>query len=134
MASLTIDGNVFNGVVYVQYWDHVQFNRADPLTVSPQIRETIGWLVYECNHYVTLKFDKDAEPPTLKSGDPKASGLVLLRTDIIEFKKLNSNQQLLKESEKQPLNCQSATNRSEYALLLKEAKNSTENIERGKYQ
>jgi hypothetical protein len=29
-----------------------------------------------------------AEPPTLKGGDPKASGLVVLKTDIIEFKKL----------------------------------------------
>jgi len=33
-----------------------------------------------------LAWDRDAGPLTLKGGDPKASGLVLLRSDILEMK------------------------------------------------
>jgi hypothetical protein len=56
--------------------------------MKPQVREAIGWLVYECEYYVTLTWDRDAEPPTLKGGDPKASGLVLLKNDIQELKRI----------------------------------------------
>ena len=35
----------------------------------------------KCDEYVTLKWDRDAGPPTLKGGDSKASGLVLLCSD-----------------------------------------------------
>jgi hypothetical protein len=38
--------------------------------MKTQIREAIGWLVYECEQYVTLTWDRDAEPPTLEGGDP----------------------------------------------------------------
>ena len=58
--------------------------------MAPIVREAIGWLVYECDQYITLVFDRDARPPTLKgSVDPKASGLVLLRSDLAEFKRLD---------------------------------------------
>jgi len=70
------------------FLDHVQYSRASALVMSPQIRETVGWLVYECEQYITIAYDRDVGPPTLKGGDPKASGLVLLKTDILEMKKL----------------------------------------------
>ena len=75
-------------LVFVRYRDHVLFSRVSVLTVAPQLRETVGWLVYECNEYVIITWDRDANPPTLKGGDPKASGLVLLKSDILELKKL----------------------------------------------
>jgi hypothetical protein len=75
-------------LVYVRYEDHVLFSRCSPLTMKPQMRETVGWLIYECEDYIILSWDRDAEPPTLKGGDSKASGLVLLKTDILELKKL----------------------------------------------
>jgi hypothetical protein len=75
-------------LIYVRYLDHVLFSRCSALTMQPQVREAVGWLVYECEQYVTLCWDRDAEPPTLKRGDSKASGLVLLKTDILEMKKL----------------------------------------------
>jgi hypothetical protein len=78
----------FKGLIYVRYLDHVLYNRSMALAMTPQVRETIGWLVYECEQYITLTWDKDAGPPTLKGGDPKATGLVLLRSDIVEFKRL----------------------------------------------
>ena len=57
--------------------------------MTPQVRETVGWLVYESEYYLTLTWDRDSEPPTLKGGDPKASGLVLLKSDIRRKRSLN---------------------------------------------
>ena len=78
----------FRGLVFVRYLDHVLFNRTSALAMKPQVRETVGWLVYECEFYITITWDRDADPPTLKGGDPKASGLVLLKSDILQVKKL----------------------------------------------
>lgn len=77
-----------SSVVYVRYRDHVLYHRGDPVLMKPQIREAIGWLVYEASEYIILAWDRDAGAPTLKGGDPKASGLVLLRSDILELKRL----------------------------------------------
>jgi hypothetical protein len=73
-------------LVFVRYRDHVLYHRADPALVKPQVREAVGWLISQTNDYVIIAWDRDAEPPTLKGGDPKASGLVLLRSDILELK------------------------------------------------
>lgn len=75
-------------LIYVRYVDHVVYNRSSALAMKPQIREAVGWLVYDCQDYVTLAWDRDAEPPTLRGGDPKASGLVLLKSDVLELKKI----------------------------------------------
>ena len=72
-------------VVHLVYRDHVMFTQSDPVLLKPAIRESIGWLVYECESYVIITWDRNAEPPTLKGGDSKASGLVLLRSDILEM-------------------------------------------------
>jgi len=76
------------GLVYVRYMDHVFYHRSDPLAMAPETRETVGWLVYECPDYVTISWDRDAGPPTLKGGDAKASGLVVLRSDILKFRRI----------------------------------------------
>jgi len=78
----------FKGLIFVKYVDHVIFNRNLAFSMKPQVREAIGWIVYECSEYVTICNDRDAGPPTLKGGDAKASGLVLLKSDILELKKL----------------------------------------------
>jgi hypothetical protein len=95
---------VFEGLVYVRYLDHVAFNRSSALIMAPQTREAVGWLVYESSEYVTLTFDRDAGPPTLKGGDPKASGLVLLKSAILELQKLGNRP--LQKSLEYHLNCQ----------------------------
>ena len=76
-------------VVSVRYMDHVLFHRGDPLAMKPQVREAIGRLVYECAEYIILVWDRDGGPPTLKGGDPKASGLVILRSAIIEIEEID---------------------------------------------
>jgi hypothetical protein len=76
------------GLVYVRYRDHVLYHRSNPENFSPQTRETVGWLVYESLDYIIVCWDRSAEPPTLKGGDPKASGLVVLKSDVLELKRL----------------------------------------------
>jgi hypothetical protein len=79
----------FKGLIFVKYWDHVLFHRNSAFAMKPQVREAVGWLVYNCDQYITLTWDRDSEPPTLHGGDPKASGLVLLKSDILEMKKID---------------------------------------------
>lgn len=113
-----------NVIIIVRYLDHVMYNRASVLVMKPQIRKTVGWLVYECEQYLTISWDRDDDIPTLHGGDPKASGLVLLKSDIIDLKRLDSTIQPLKETSKWHLNLQKPTIQVEYALPSKEAKNS----------
>lgn len=80
--------NVKELIVHVRYQDHVLYNRGEPALMKPQMREAVGWLVYECADYIIIAWDRDAGPPTLRGGDPKASGLVVLRTDILELKRV----------------------------------------------
>jgi len=72
--------------VYCKYMDHVMFSRSDPNVVSPQIRERRGWLVYNGPDHVTIVSDRDSGPPTLRGGDAKADGLVVLKACILELK------------------------------------------------
>jgi len=118
--------NVFRNVVYIRYLDHVMYSRVDPLIMSPQTRETMGWLVYECEQYVTIKHDQDAStPPTLKGGDPKASGLCLLKTDILEIQHLNTPQtRTLPKIEHVLNNKETVMPSDEYALSATKVKNS----------
>ena len=112
----------FKGLIFVRYLDHVIFSRTSALVMKPQIREAVGWLVYECNYYVTLTWDRDSEPPTLKGGDPKASGLVLLKSDMLEFKRLEVCGLPLQNNCYCHLNSASANSNSEYALKTTERK------------
>jgi hypothetical protein len=76
---------VFEKVVFVRYIDHVMYNRTSALTMQPQVREAVGWLIYEAEKYIIISYDRDAGPPTLHGGDPKASGLVLLKSDVLRM-------------------------------------------------
>jgi len=119
-------GGVFRNVVYIRYLDHVMYSRVDPLIMSPQTRETMGWLVYECEQYVTIKHDQDAStPPTLKGGDQKASGLCLLKTNILEIQHLNTPQtRTLPKIEHVLNNKETVMPSDEYALSATKVKNS----------
>jgi hypothetical protein len=110
------------GLIFVRYTDHVVYNRTLAIAMKPQVREAVGWLIYECEEYVILSWDKDAEPPTLKSGDPKASGLVLLKSDILELKRLHVHELPLQENSECHLNSAEPNNRAEYALQPKKRK------------
>lgn len=76
--------------VYVRYRDHVIYHRGSPEAMKPQTREAVGWLLYDYADYIIICWDRDAGPPSLRGGDPKASGLVVLRSDILEMKRIAS--------------------------------------------
>jgi len=109
-------------LIYVRYLDHVFYNRSPAIAMKPQIREAIGWLVYECDQYVTLSWDRDAEPPTLHGGDPKASGMVLLKSDIITLEKLNLTAKISHETVEWVLNSPESNVKDEYAFRPSERK------------
>ncbi len=75
----------FEKLVFVQYLDHVMYNRSSALLMQPQTREAVGWLIYEADTYIIISWDRDSGPPTLHGGDPKASGLVLLKSDLVRM-------------------------------------------------
>lgn len=110
------------GLIFVRYVDHVLYHRTSALAIQPQIRQAVGWLIYECEQYVTLAWDHDAEPPTLKGGDPKASGLVLLKSDILELKRLNVYSLPLQKNSEWLLNSTEPTVKDEYALQTEKRK------------
>ena len=74
--------------VIVRYKDHLRFNHPHPEVLTPIVREALGWLVHNGDEYVIVSLDRNASPPTLKGGDPNVLGHVLLRTDILELRKL----------------------------------------------
>jgi hypothetical protein len=107
-------------IIFVRYKDHVLYNMTSTLALKPQIREAIGWLLYDCSEYLILCWDTDADPPTLHSGDQKkASGLVLLKSTVLELRKLE-----VKSSER--LNLQETILENEFALQPKERKTQKE--------
>ena len=90
--------------------------------MKPQMRETVGWLNYECEDYIILSWDRDAGTPTLKGGDPKASGLVLLKTAILKFEELQVQVSPLQQKSECHLNSPDAIVEDEYALRPSERK------------
>jgi hypothetical protein len=89
--------------------------------MKPQIRKAVGWVVYECDQYLTITWDHDDDTPTLHGGDPKASGLVLLKSDILELKKLHRGKPLQNNCYSH-LNSAKTNSKSEYALRPTERK------------
>ncbi len=75
--------------IYCRYKDHVHFHRSGPDVMAPQIRECWGILHYACREYVIVVWDRDTGPPSLKGRDGKASGLVILREEIQELRRLS---------------------------------------------
>jgi len=119
--------HILKDLIVVRYVDHVLYNRVSALAMQPQIREAVGWLVYECEQYVTLAWDHDAQPPSLHGGDPKASGLVLLKSDILELKKLDAASSPLQKNSEWQINSTEPIAKAEYALQTEKRKTQKKN-------
>jgi hypothetical protein len=113
---------LFRHLILVRYLDHLLYNRTSAIAMKPQTREAVGWLIYDCEQYIIVAWDRDAEPPTLRGGDPKASGLVLLKSDIITLETLEVKVRISHEDSKWVLNSPNATVNDEYALQPKKRK------------
>ena len=76
-----------HSVIRVRYLDHVLFRRVDPNLVEPSKREAVGWIIKQDAEALWICFDKPIESLPFEKPDP-ASGLVVLRRDILEIKEL----------------------------------------------
>ena len=122
--------NPFLNLIFVRYRDHVLYNRSSALMMQPQTREAVGWLIYDCELYIILSWDRDAGPPTLHGGDPKASGLVLLKSDIIALEILKVKPQISQETVQRILNSSQPMVKDEYAFRPSERKTQPKNKKR----
>jgi hypothetical protein len=74
--------------VYVKYKDHLLFKDCDPQTFGPFVRETIGWLDHEASDFVRVVWERAVGNGTKPAIKEKATGLVILRGDILEMRRL----------------------------------------------
>lgn len=76
-------------IVYVRYLDHVLFKDMDPNAYAePFAREAIGWLDHENNESIRLVWERFAEPNPQGDSEQKATGLVILKSAILELRRV----------------------------------------------
>jgi hypothetical protein len=75
-------------IVYLRYIDHVLFRNTNPCLLQPALRETVGWLFKENEQAVWILWDRSVKPLPHERTPAKESGLVLLKSDIVEMRKL----------------------------------------------
>jgi hypothetical protein len=75
-------------VVYIRYRDHVLFRNANSSLYSSAVRETVGWLIKENGGAVWILWDRSVEPLPHEGVPASESGLVVLKTDIIEMRRI----------------------------------------------
>ncbi len=77
-----------NRLIYLRYKDHVLFRNSDPkLYESPNIRETLGWLLHETNEALFIIHDRSVKP---FPNEVRETGLIILKSDILEIKQYGS--------------------------------------------
>jgi len=75
-------------LVYVRYRDHVLFRNANRNLHGPAIRETVGWLIKENADAVWILWDRGVEPLHHEKVPASESGLVILKSDVLEMRKI----------------------------------------------
>lgn len=75
-------------LVYVRYLDHVLFRNTDLTLYKPALRETVGWLQKETSQAVWILWERSVKPLPNERSPAKDSGLVLLKSDIVEVRLL----------------------------------------------
>jgi hypothetical protein len=85
----------FEAVVYVRYLDHVLFKEVDPSAYAePFAREAVGWLDYEDTDCIRLVWERLAVPDPHGETRQKATGLVILKSAILEIRRLGEKNYL----------------------------------------
>lgn len=74
--------------VYVRYRDHVLFKDVDPSAYRPFTREAIGWLEHEDGDCIRLVWERFAEPAPSGGAKQRASGLVIMKSSILELRRV----------------------------------------------
>ncbi len=71
--------------VYIHYLDHVFVRNSRPCKYDPMNREALGWLAKEDEKAVWIITDRAIKP--VMDHD---SGLVILKSDVLELKRLDT--------------------------------------------
>jgi hypothetical protein len=74
-------------VVYIRYLDHLLFKNSNHSLLSPVLRETVGFLARQTNEAVYVLWDRNVDSSPNEKSCPE-SGLIILRADIREIKKI----------------------------------------------
>jgi hypothetical protein len=74
---------------YAKYLDHCWFRNADPKLVKPVIQEAWGLLEEETSDHIKL-IAASYKDPTARRNASRATGLVILRSTIIELRSLDT--------------------------------------------
>ena len=75
-------------LVYVRYRDHVLFRNADSSLYSPALRETVGWLVKEDGDAVWILWDRSVDPLPQEKAPASESGLIIIKSNVLEMRKI----------------------------------------------
>jgi hypothetical protein len=76
-----------NDLVYVRYLDHVLFKNSNHSSLSPVLRETVGFLTKQTNEAIWVLWDRSVMK-TPEEQPSSESGLIILRSDIKEIRKI----------------------------------------------
>jgi hypothetical protein len=62
----------------------------DPKLYKPWVREAVGWLDHEDADHVRLVWERFAMPDPPNESKPRATGLIILKTTILEMRPLTA--------------------------------------------
>jgi len=75
-------------LTYIRYRDHVLFRNTNPKLYHPSIRECVGWIVKENCEAIWVLWDRSVKPLPHERTKSTESGLVILKSEILEMKNL----------------------------------------------
>jgi hypothetical protein len=75
-------------LIYVRYYDHVYYRNCVLDSVSPVMREVVGWLTQETPAAIYLSHDRRVD--SLSDQPGCETGFIILKSDIIEQKTIRN--------------------------------------------
>jgi len=76
-------------LVYIRYRDHLLFKNLNPNNQFPSERECVGWVWKETFDVVWILWDRSVTPLPHERVRPQESGIVILKSDILEKKEID---------------------------------------------
>ena len=78
-------------IIYVKYRDHVLFYKSNPRVHNPSIQEAVGWLEREEEEWLQIVWNRSYIPNPLESKHQLGSGLIILKSDVLELREIASS-------------------------------------------
>ncbi len=77
-------------IVYVTYLDHVFFQNSDASRQTPRTLEAVGCLDYQDGQFIRLTWEHSDEPDSAGRTIVRSTGLVILKSAIVELREAKS--------------------------------------------